>query len=117
MVKKLKKNQISAWQSICSYVPQTISLLNSDIISNIAYGIERENIDHEKVWESIKAAQLEDFLSTLPMGLQTNVGDNGIRLSGGQRQRIAIARAFYRNTRLLIFDEATSALDNKTESN
>ena len=114
--KKIEKNQISAWQSICSYVPQTISLLNSDIISNIAYGIERENIDHEKVWESIKAAQLEDFLSTLPMGLQTNVGDNGIRLSGGQRQRIAIARAFYRNTRLLIFDEATSALDNKTES-
>ncbi len=114
--KKLTKDLISSWQGICSYVPQTINLLNSDIISNIAYGIEKEKVDEKKVWESLKVAQLEDLINELPLGLKTIVGDNGIRLSGGQRQRIAIARAFYRNTKLLIFDEATSALDNKTES-
>ncbi len=66
--------------------------------------------------KSLKAAQLEDLIKKLPDGIKTKVGDNGIRLSGGQRQRIAIARAFYRDAKLLILDEATSALDNKTES-
>ena len=115
--KPLKLSQIQNWQSICSYVPQTISLLNTDIISNIAYGLKKHEIDEEKVWESIKAAQIYELINSLPNKLRTKVGENGIRLSGGQRQRIAIARAFYRNTKIIVLDEATSALDNKTESN
>ena len=111
---ELKNELISEWQSLCAYVPQSINLLNNDLISNIAYGAK--NINEEKVWKSLKAAQLEDLIKKLPDGIKTKVGDNGIRLSGGQRQRIAIARAFYRDAKLLILDEATSALDNKTES-
>ena len=115
--KPLKISEIQEWQSFCSYVPQSINLLNSDILSNIAYGLNDDEIDQEKVWESIKAAQIEDLIYSLPKKLKTKVGENGIRLSGGQRQRIAIARAFYRNTKIIVMDEATSALDNKTESN
>ena len=114
--KELKNHQISNWQSICSYVPQSINLLNTDFISNIAYGLDKDEIDEAKVWQSLEAAQLGDLINCLPEGLRTKIGDNGIRLSGGQRQRIAIARAFYRDSKLLILDEATSALDNKTES-
>ena len=115
--KPIKISEIQEWQSFCSYVPQSINLLNSDILSNIAYGLNEEEIDQEKVWESIKAAQIEDLIYSLPKKLKTKVGENGIRLSGGQRQRIAIARAFYRDTKIIVMDEATSALDNKTESN
>ena len=115
--KPLKKSEIQSWQSLCSYVPQSINLLNSDILSNIAYGLNEDQIDQKKVWESIKAAQIEELINSLPEKLKTKVGENGIRLSGGQRQRIAIARAFYKNTKIIVMDEATSALDNKTESN
>ena len=114
---ELKDPQINNWQSLCSYVPQSINLLNSDFISNVAYGLEKDEINESKVWESLEAAQIGDLLKTLPKGLKTRIGDNGIRLSGGQRQRIALARAFYRGTKILILDEATSALDNKTEAN
>ena len=113
----LNYDQAESWQSLCSYVPQFINLLNSDFTSNIAYGLEEDEIDEYKVWQSLEAAQLGELVKTLPDGLRTKIGDNGIRLSGGQRQRIAIARAFYRDTKLLILDEATSALDNKTEAN
>ncbi len=112
--RELKNELITEWQSLCAYVPQSINLLNNDLISNIAYGVK--NINEEKVWKSLKVAQLEDLIEKLPYGIKTKVGDNGIRLSGGQRQRIAIARAFYRDAKLLILDEATSALDNKTEA-
>ena len=115
--KPIKSSEIQDWQSFCSYVPQSINLLNSDIISNIAYGLNQIEIDEEKVWESIKAAQINELINSLPEKLKTKVGENGIRLSGGQRQRIAIARAFYRNSKIIVMDEATSALDNKTESN
>lgn len=114
--KELLNDQIISWQSLCAYVPQTINLLNTDFISNVAYGLEKEEIDEAKVWQSLEASQLGNLLKTLPDGIRTKIGDNGIRLSGGQRQRIAIARAFYRDSKLLILDEATSALDNKTES-
>ena len=114
--KKLIKENILNWQKSCSYVPQSINLLNSTIISNIAYGLEEKKIDIQKVWHSIKTAQLDNLVENLPNGLNSIVGDNGIRLSGGQRQRIALARAFYKNSKLLVLDEATSALDNKTES-
>ena len=115
--KPLEVSDIQDWQSLCSYVPQSINLLNSDILSNIAYGLNINEIDENKVWESIKAAQIYELINSLPNKLKTKVGENGIRLSGGQRQRIAIARAFYRNTKIIVMDEATSALDNKTESN
>ena len=114
--KELIDDQINNWQALCSYVPQSINLLNTDFISNVAYGLEKNEINESKVWESLKAAQLGDLIETLPDGLNTKIGDNGIRLSGGQRQRIALARAFYRESKLLILDEATSALDNKTEA-
>ena len=112
----IEKGYISEWQKLCSYVPQSINLLNSDIRSNVAYGLMPNEIDEHKVLESLKIAQLSDFVENLPKGLDTNVGENGVRLSGGQRQRIAIARAFYRDTKLLVLDEATSALDNITEN-
>ena len=114
--KKLNQNNLSSWQRSCSYVPQRINLLNNTIISNIAFAIDDKEIDEERVWQSIKSAQIENLVKTMPNGLMTIVGENGIRLSGGQRQRIALARAFYRKTKFLILDEATSALDNKTEA-
>ncbi len=115
--KPVEFSDIQKWQSLCSYVPQSINLLNGDILSNIAYGLNKHEIDENKVWESIKAAQIDELINSFPEKLKTKVGENGIRLSGGQRQRIAIARAFYRNTKIIVMDEATSALDNKTESN
>ncbi len=113
---KLKKDQVISWQSFCSYVPQTINLLNDDVMTNIAYGLKENDINEKKVWASIKAAQLEELVYSLPKGIKTNLGENGIRLSGGQRQRIALARAFYRDAKVLVLDEATSSLDNKTEA-
>ena len=112
----LEKENIWQWQNFCSYVPQSINLLNSDILSNVAYGVNNDDIDLDKVIESLASAQLTNLVETLPEGLETNIGENGIRLSGGQRQRIAIARAFYKDSKFLIFDEATSALDNRTEA-
>ncbi len=113
---ELKQSQIREWQSICSYVPQSINLLNSDFLQNVAYGLEEYEINEQKVLQSIEAAQLGELIKTLPNGLKTNIGENGVRLSGGQRQRIALARSFYRDSKLLILDEATSALDSKTEA-
>tara|TARA_Y100001968_G_scaffold37169_3_gene28529 strand:+ start:3018 stop:4856 length:1839 start_codon:yes stop_codon:yes gene_type:complete len=113
---EVSESEIPAWQACCSYVPQAINLLNSTIIENVAYGLNDKEIDDERVWDAIEAAQLENVVSDLPMGLYTNIGENGIRLSGGQRQRLAIAKAFYRKCSFLILDEATSSLDNKTEA-
>ena len=113
---KIINEKIPLWQSYCSYVPQSINLLNNDILTNIAYGQNASDIDTKKAFEAIEAAQLSNLIEGLPMGIKTKVGENGIRLSGGQRQRIAIARAFYRDAKLLVLDEATSALDNQTES-
>ena len=115
--KTIGEKDIKDWQNIISYVPQSINLLSGTILSNIAYGINQKNIDIDRVWKSLEASQIKDLILELPNKLNTNVGENGVRLSGGQRQRIAIARAFYRNTKILILDEATSSLDNKTESN
>lgn len=95
------------------YVPQLVTLLDDSIEKNIAFGLEE--IDQEKLGQAIKMAYLDEFVQTLPKGLQTRVGERGIMLSGGQRQRIGIARALYHNPSILIFDEATSALDNVSE--
>jgi ATP-binding cassette subfamily B protein len=112
----VEESDVPAWQANCAYVPQSITLLNSNVLENIAFAENPEMVDQNRVWDALQAAQLADIVSEFPLGLYTPIGDNGIRLSGGQRQRLALARAFYRNAKFLILDEATSALDNRTES-
>ena len=105
-----------SWLAQIGYIPQTIYMIDESIRDNIAFGIEKSEIDEERIWEVMKEAQLADFVESLPEGLDTKIGDRGVRLSGGQRQRIGIARALYHNPEILVFDEATSALDNETEA-
>ena len=107
---------LPAWQANCAQVPQSICLLNGTILENVAFGVQSDVANQYEVWEALEAAQLHEFVSELPYGIFTYVGENGLRLSGGQRQRLALARAFYRKARFLVLDEATSALDNRTES-
>jgi ATP-binding cassette subfamily B protein len=111
----LTPEEIPAWQANCAQVPQFIQLLDASVRENVAFGIDLQSIDDDQVWESLEAAQLEEYVADLPFGLLTQVGENGHQLSGGQRQRLALARAFFRNSRFLVLDEATSALDNRTE--
>lgn len=103
------------WQDQIGYVPQSIYLTDDTLRRNVAFGLPNERIDDLAVQRAIKAAQLEEFVSTLPEGLETVVGERGVRLSGGQRQRIGIARALYHDPGVLLLDEATSALDSATE--
>ena len=109
-------NEQPAWQACCAIVPQNIILLDASIRSNVAFGVEEARIDDDRVWEALEMAQLHEFAAELPYGLYTFIGEDGMRLSGGQRQRLALARAFYKQAKVLILDEATSSLDNKTES-
>lgn len=104
------------WLKNIGYVPQMIFMLDDTIRANVAFGIDSEDLSEERVWEVLKEAQLDEFVRSLPEGLDTKIGERGIRLSGGQRQRIGIARALYEDPEVLILDEATSALDNDTES-
>ena len=105
-----------AWQTHISNVPQHIYLTDGTIEENIAFGIPREQIDHQRVEKAAKQAQIADLVETWENGYQTLVGERGMRLSGGQRQRVGVARAFYKKSDVLILDEATSALDDETES-
>ena len=104
-----------AWQAHIAHVPQNIYLSDSTIEENIAFGIAKELIDHQRVKKAAQQAQIAELIEQWKDGYQTFVGERGIRLSGGQRQRIGIARALYKQANILIFDEATSALDNETE--
>ena len=107
---------LSTWHHQIGYIPQTIYLSDDTIRNNVAFGIMEEDINERAVLEALDKAQLLEFIDALPEGLNTMVGDRGVRLSGGQRQRIGIARALYHNPEILVLDEATSALDNETEA-
>lgn len=104
------------WQRAIGYVPQDIRLTDESIMQNVALGIADEEIDVSRVISALKAAQLLEHIESLPEGLNTRVGERGVKISGGQRQRLGIARALYQSPKLLILDEATSALDSATEA-
>ncbi|MBO6241612.1 MAG: ABC transporter ATP-binding protein [Butyrivibrio sp.] len=104
------------WLKNIGYIPQTIFMIDSTIRKNVAFGYADDEIDDNKVWQALKEAALDEFVRSLPEGLDTRIGERGIRLSGGQRQRIGIARALFEDPEVLVLDEATSALDNETEA-
>lgn len=110
------KEHYRSWLRNVGYIPQMIFMLDDTIRRNVAFGVAEKEIDENRLWEVLKDAQLDEFIKNLPQGLDTGIGERGIRISGGQRQRIGIARALYNNPEVLILDEATSALDQDTEA-
>lgn len=113
---QINRDNCKDWQSNIAHVPQTIFLTDGTVRENIAFGVPQNAIDTERVMDCVHRSCLDAVVRTLPEGLETLVGERGVRLSGGQRQRIGIARALYKTSDVLVFDEATSALDDETES-
>jgi ATP-binding cassette subfamily C protein len=106
---------LDRWQSQIGYVPQDPAIIDDTLRRNVAFGVDDDAIDEPRVAEAIRVARLQELASALPSGLDTRLGEQGVRVSGGERQRIAIARALYHHPAVLVFDEATSALDDQTE--
>ncbi len=109
-------SNMSAWLNNIGYIPQTIYMLDDTVRNNVAFGVECDKIDDERVWQVLEEAQLKEYVEQLDDGLDSQIGERGIRISGGQRQRLGIARALYHDPEFLVFDEATSALDTDTET-
>lgn len=109
-------NEREWWADRVGYIPQSIYLCDDTIRVNVAFGVAPEEIDDDQVWKCLEDAKLKEFIQSLPDGLDTKPGENGLRLSGGQRQRLGIARALYTNPPFLVLDEATSSLDTETEA-
>ena len=114
--KIIDENVLIGWRKMIGYVRQDYFLIDASFAENIAFGVSRENINEQKLKDCIRLASLDDFLKTLPNGIETQIGEKGSKLSGGQKQRIAIARSLYHDSEIILFDEATSALDHETEN-
>lgn len=114
---RLEESNIRKWQNSIGYVSQSVFIADSTLVENIALGCDSQSIDLERINRVVELADLSEFVSTLPEGIHSRIGEQGSKISGGQRQRIGIARALYKNSDILFFDEATSSLDNKTEEN
>ena len=113
----VNKDSLFSWYKKILHVPQTIFLADTSIRNNIAFGKKEEQISDNKIRDSLKSAYLEDYINSLPEGIETRVGERGLQLSGGQRQRIGIARSLYKGGEVLVLDEATNSLDMETEKN
>ena len=112
----LLENNINIWRSKIAYLPQQVFLINDTVYNNVALGTDKNDINFDKIYSSLSKAKLNEFLENLPNGIDSFIGERGIRMSGGQRQRMALARAFYFDKEIIIMDESTSSLDKVTES-